>query len=64
MFPVSGAEQFVASAVSGAAAHDLAQRRVLEVGEPRALSLSAVGEEEVPEAARARLGLQVLHHRR
>ncbi len=40
-------------------AHDLAQRRVFEVGEPGA----EVGfrQEQVPQARRARLGLQCLH---
>ncbi len=46
------------------AAHALGQRGVLDVGEPRALDaaadLGAAGQEEVPEALRARLRLQLL----
>ena len=62
MFPVSGAEQLVASCDSGDWTHELAQRRVLQVGEPGAVL--ALGEEQVPQAAGARLRLQLLHHRR
>ena len=62
MLPVSGAEQLVASCDSGELAHELAQRRVLEVGQPGAEL--GVGEEQVPEAAVARLGLELLHDRR
>src|SRR5207249_7029513 len=43
------------------ATHDLAERRVLEVPEPGAAL--ALGEEQVPEAALARLRLQLLHER-
>ena len=43
-------------------AHHLAQRRVVEVREPGAVV--GLGQEEVPEVALARLGLQLLHHRR
>src|SRR5262245_39282622 len=46
----------------GRAAHDLAERRVLEVGEPRAAL--ALRQEEIPEAALARIGLQLFHDRR
>ena len=42
--------------------HHLAQRRVLEVRQARAVL--GLGEEEVPEVALARLGLQLLHDRR
>jgi hypothetical protein len=44
------------------AAHHLAQRRVLEVGEAGAVT--ALGQEEVPEPGRARLALQLLDDRR
>jgi hypothetical protein len=44
------------------AAHQLAERRVVEVRQARAPLL--VGEEQVPEAALARLGLELLHDRR
>src|SRR5439155_2251897 len=42
-------------------AHDLAERRVLEVREPG--TAPALREKEVPEAALARLCLQLLHDR-
>ena len=44
------------------AAHDLRKRRVLEVGEPRAVL--PVGQEQVPQPAPSRLRLQHLHHGR
>ena len=43
-------------------AHQLAERCVLDVGEAGAEP--RVGQEEVPEAALLRLGLELLHHRR
>ena len=45
-----------------AAAHDLAERGVLEVGEPGAVL--RVGQEEVPEAERLRLALELFQHLR
>ena len=62
MLPVSGAEQFVASCDSGDApisSHSGAYSRVVS---PAPSSL--VGEEQVPEATLARLGLELLHDRR
>src|SRR4026207_44831 len=55
MLPVSGAEQLKTSGAIG-------ERRVREMG--GAGAPIAFGEEEVPEAALARLGLQFLHDRR
>ena len=49
MLPVSGAAQFVASGEQRRRAHDLAQRRVVEVREPGAVL--GVGQEQVPEPA-------------
>ena len=43
-------------------AHDLRKRRVLEVGEPRAVL--RVGQEQVPQPEPSRLRLQLLHHGR
>jgi hypothetical protein len=49
MLPVSGAAQLKP--------HDLAERRVFDVAEPGAVL--ALGQEEVPQAPLARLGLQL-----
>ena len=62
MLPVSGALQLHASGAMGAAAHDLGQRRVLDVRQPGAVL--RVGMEEVPQPAAARLRLELLHDRR
>src|SRR2546426_3624502 len=43
------------------AAHDLAERRVLEIGQPGATL--ALRQEEIPEGALARLRLELLHDR-
>ncbi len=43
----------------GRASHDLAERRVLEIGQPR--PPLALGKEEIPQPALARLGLELLH---
>src|SRR2546426_12456860 len=43
------------------AAHDLAERRVLEIGQPGAAL--ALRQEEIPEGALARLRLELLHDR-
>ena len=62
MLPVSGAEQFVASPSSGdvpITSHSGAYSRFERPG-----PCSALGQEEVPEVARARLDLQLLHDRR
>ena len=45
-----------------AAAHDLAERRVLEIGQTRAVL--RVGQEEVPEPERLRLALELFQHLR
>ena len=62
MLPVSGALQLHASDASLAAAHDLGQRRVLEIGQPG--PHSGCGMEEIPQATPARLGLEFLDDRR
>ena len=53
MLPVSGAEQLNTSGADLRAAHDLAQRRVFEVGQPGAVL--RLGQEQVPQTGRARL---------
>ena len=60
--PVSGAEQFVASGASGAA-HELAERRVLEVGQARRRAARRGGRGSTGRGC-ARLGLELLHDRR
>ena len=46
-------------------AHDFGQRRVFEIGKPRAgLAVGEFGQAEIPQARRARLLLQVAHERR
>ena len=58
MLPVSGAEQLKTSEREVHAAHDLGERRVLEVGEAGAVL--ALGQEEVPEPGGLGLLLQLL----
>ena len=58
MLPVSGAEQLKTSAAKNTAPHDLAERRVLQVGEPG--PALALGQEQVPQALGAGLALQLL----
>ena len=62
MFPVSGAEQLSASGRRWAAAGDLGQRGVVEVGEALG-PLGGVRQEEVPQPALAGLGLQLVEDR-
>ena len=57
MLPVSGAEQLNTSGAMVRAAHDLAQRRVFQIREPGAVL--ALRQEQIPQARRARLGLQL-----
>ena len=60
MLPVSGAWQLIASgAITGDQPGHLGDRRVLEVGQPR-----DVGQEQVPQAPVAGLGLELLDDRR
>ena len=65
MLPVSGAAQLKAGRGEvAAAAGDLGERGVLEVGQPGAEAAGARREEEVPQPARAGLGPQLREHRR
>ena len=54
-----GAVEYLGAPV--APAHDLAQRRVFDVGQARAVF--GLGQEQVPQPALARLGLEAGHHR-
>ena len=61
MLPVSGALQLKHSGREQRAPHDLAQVRVLEVGETAVVMLG--GHEQVPQSRRPRLGLELLDDR-
>ena len=60
MLPVSGAEQLNTSEAQCDPPHDLAQRRILEVGQPGAVL--QLGQEQVPQLLGAGLLLQFLEN--
>ena len=62
MLPVSGAEQLNTSGAIVAAPHDFAQRRVFQVGEPRAVFV--IRQKKIPKPGGARFRLQFFHHAR
>ena len=59
MLPVSGAEQLKTSGAMRASAHDLAERGILEICQPRAVL--AVRQKQIPEPRGASFGLELFH---